>query len=223
MKRVVPIIIIGLLSLTLYTHAAVEQPKHKYVGVKKCRKCHRKKKQGEQYRIWKESAHAKAFLDLSLENEKARESAKKKGIEGDPQKAPECLKCHVTAYGVDKKWIAVDKKTGKPSIRMEDGVQCESCHGPGADYRKKKIMRKILKERLTSKNNVSKTAEEKGLIIPTEETCTKCHNEESPNWDPNKYTTKEGKKVGFYFEEAKEKIKHPIPEERKQKVLKGEK
>ncbi|MBI2877634.1 MAG: hypothetical protein HYY20_12210 [Candidatus Tectomicrobia bacterium] len=61
-------------------------------------------------------------------------------------------------------------------------------------------------------------AKKNGLIIPTEKTCTVCHNNESPSWDPNKYTVAGGKKVGFDFEQAKKKIAHPTPEEYKKKV-----
>ena len=43
------------------------------------------------------------------------------------------------------------------------GVQCESCHGAGADFKKMSIM----KDREMAVAN--------GLIIPTQETCDKCH------------------------------------------------
>ena len=33
------------------------------------------------------------------------------------------MRCHVTAHGVDEKLI-------KRGFKIEDGVQCETCHGP---------------------------------------------------------------------------------------------
>jgi hypothetical protein len=48
-----------------------------------------------------------------------------------------------------------------------EGVQCEACHGPGSDYKKKSIMED------------RKLSIENGLIIPTEETCKGCHNEKA--------------------------------------------
>ena len=45
-------------------------------------------------------------------------------LEGDDQANPECLKCHATG--------------GKAEL---PGVQCESCHGPGSDYKGMKIMK----------------------------------------------------------------------------------
>jgi len=50
----------------------------KYVGVKKCKTCHK-----EQYKIWLNLSHAKALSVLSAEE----------------QKNPECLGCHTTGYG----------------------------------------------------------------------------------------------------------------------------
>ena len=55
-------------------------------------------------------------------------------------------------------------------------------------------------------------AREKGLVDPTEEVCVACHSDESPAWDPARYTTADGKKVGFDYEQAVETIAHPVPE-----------
>ncbi len=48
------------------------------------------------------------------------------------------------------------------------GVQCEVCHGPGSNYKKKTIMQ----DRKLSVAN--------GLIIPDETTCKKCHHDKAP-------------------------------------------
>jgi hypothetical protein len=156
----------------------------KYVGANKCKTCHKKELIGNQYGAWQESAHAKAF-EL-LKGEKAKQVAAEKGISGAPHEAKECLQCHVTAYGADPSKIAA-----KP-LKAQDGVQCESCHGPGSDYRKKKVM---------ADHAASVAA---GMWEPgkKEAICTACHNEKSPTWDAAK---------GFDFEARKKEIAHPIP------------
>ena len=150
---------------------------HEYVGVKKCAMCHKSKARGNQYGQWESSAHAKAYKTLA--GDAAKEIAKGMGIE-DPQKSPKCLRCHVTAYGVDEKLLG-------SKYQMDDGVGCESCHGPGGDYMKLSIMKDVEK------------AIEAGLMIPTEELCVSCHNEESPTYKK------------FVYKEYYSKIAHPIP------------
>lgn len=150
---------------------------HQYVGVTKCAMCHKSKARGNQVAAWESAKHSKAYETLG--SDAAKEIGKKMGIE-DPQKSPKCLKCHVTAYGVDAKLLG-------SKYSMEEGVGCESCHGPGGDYMKLSVMKD------------QKQAIEAGLILPTEEVCVGCHNDESPTYQ--KFTYKE-----FYA-----KIAHPRP------------
>jgi hypothetical protein len=152
-------------------------PGHQYVGVSKCAMCHKSKARGNQVGVWKETAHANAYAALA--GEAAVAAGKKLGID-EPQKSPKCLKCHVTAYGVDEKLLG-------SKYSMEDGVGCESCHGPGGDYMKLSIMKDREK------------AVEAGLVVPTEELCVSCHNKESPTF------------VKFDFKEMWPKIAHPKP------------
>jgi hypothetical protein len=154
-----------------------KKPAIKYIGAKGCKMCHNTEKQGKQYPIWQASQHSKAYATLASEEAKA--IAKKMGIE-DPQKSDKCLKCHVTAYHASKDML-------KPTYSAEEGVSCESCHGPGEKYKNLKIM----KDR--------KLAMENGLIIPEEKTCKSCHNPDSP-------THKE-----FKYEAAYKQIAHPVP------------
>jgi hypothetical protein len=163
---------------------------HEFAGHKKCKTCHKKTEIGNQFGVWLESRHAKAYETLGTE--KAKKWGAEVGVD-NPQTDDRCIKCHSTAHGVPDDMVS--KKFDRTA-----GVQCESCHGAGKDYRKKKIMMDRDK------------AIEKGLIIPTEAVCTKCHNDESPAWDPQRFTLADGSKVGFDFEQAAKKIAHPIPE-----------
>jgi hypothetical protein len=185
------VLLIGMAVLLGGPAIAGDDELHDYVGFKKCGTCHKKDAIGNQVAAWRESKHAKAYETLA--SDQALEYAKKAGI-SDPQTADECLKCHVTAFGVAESRLGMkfDRKAG---------VQCEACHGPGKDYRKKKIMKDRDK------------AVAKGLILQSEEVCTTCHNDESPAWDPERYTLADGTKTGFDYDQAVEEIAHPVPED----------
>ena len=151
---------------------------HEFAGATKCSMCHKKVEQGEQFRIWQESKHAKAFETLGTPA--AKEVAAKFGI-SDPQTSGKCLKCHATAF-----WFSEEKVS--EAIPVEEGVSCESCHGPGKDYMKKSVMQD------------RETAVAEGLLIPNEQTCRKCHNEESPVFKPFDYNERWGE------------IEHSVPQ-----------
>lgn len=169
-----------------------------YIGEAACKVCHNKKDEGEQWNKWKGEAHAKAIE--TLRSPEAIEIGKAKGLAKPPAESPECLKCHVTA---------LDPATGKtpPKIQMASSVQCESCHGPGSNHQKEGM--KALKK--------DATADTKGTVKKADvETCKQCHNDQSPTWKPDRYTTKDGQKVGFDFEQAWAKIAHPNPKKAQQ-------
>ena len=64
----------------------------------------------------------------------------------DREFSADCLKCHATNASEDL-----------------PGVQCEACHGAGADFKKMSIM----KDRDAAIAN--------GLVVPTQATCDGCH------------------------------------------------
>lgn len=70
--------------------------------------------------------------------------------------ADKCAKiCHKVQY---KSWEASKHAKATPK------VECETCHGNGADYKKLKVMKDL------------EAAKAAGLIIPDKATCTaKCH------------------------------------------------
>jgi nitrate/TMAO reductase-like tetraheme cytochrome c subunit len=185
MRTIALVILLGFLAALLGSPAASCQEKKdlKYVGVKTCGMCHKTGKQGKQLDRWKDTKHAAAYK--SLLTDKADQVAKEKGSEKPAAESPECLKCHVTAYGVDAKMV--DK-----SFDSKNGVQCEACHGPGSAYKSMAIMKDKAKAIAAG---LKAFKDEKAI----EEFCKTCHNEESP-------TYKE-----FKFADMWAKIKHPVP------------
>jgi len=158
--------------LFLLTNVLIAQ--NKYVGAAKCKGCHMAK--GKQYPIWSTSAHAKAFE--TLKGEAALKIGKAKGI-ATPSTDPKCLKCHSTAAAVEANLNG--------GITKEEGVSCETCHGPGSAYKAPAIMRN------------HDACVSNGLITPNEKLCLKCHNSESPTFK------------GFDFAKYSAKIAHNNP------------
>jgi YVTN family beta-propeller protein len=96
-----------------------------YVGALACAECHEGHGTGNQYSHWLLSSHAKAWASLALPE--AKEMARLSGITDVPEESPICLGCHATAADAEE-WERVE------GFRLEDGVQCEKCHGPGSEY-----------------------------------------------------------------------------------------
>jgi hypothetical protein len=150
-----------------------------YIGVAQCVICHRTDAQGRQEAIWRESLHARAFQ--TLKTEKSVKIAAEMGIAKAPHEAQECLVCHVTG------WNLPAERLGN-RFNMEDGVQCETCHGAGSDYR-------------AIHGRDPQAGKERGLIVASgdADACIVCHNEKSPTYK------------GFDFERDMAKIAHPVP------------
>ena len=139
---------------------------HAFISGAKCKMCHKIAKGGEVWQMWEATSHANAFETL-----------------GEDKENPECLRCHTTGFG------AGGYETGQEDVDFT-GVQCEACHGAGADYK--------MSHSKEEKREMAYA--EQGLVKPNEETCLQCHNEENPNqpeeaWD---------------YEAMWEKIKHEV-------------
>lgn len=156
---------------------AQDAPDHNFVGVDACSRCHRMDRTGNQQAAWQNGPHSGAYETLATPE--AATAAAAAGVE-NPQEAGECLRCHTTAYGVP------DANLGEGFDRTK-GVQCESCHGPGADYSPMPVMRD------------HDQAVANGLVIPTEAVCTQCHNSDSPTFE------------SFDFAGHAAQIAHPNP------------
>jgi hypothetical protein len=158
---------------------AAQAADHKFIGVAACKMCHK-----AQFDVWATTQHAKAME--TLKSEAATKAAAAKGIKGSAAEAAECVKCHQTAAGVDAAML--DAKFDKNM-----GVQCESCHGAGGDYKAMAVMKDHAKAVAAGMNAISVADGS------AEKWCVKCHNSESPTFK------------GFNFKESWEKIKHPKP------------
>lgn len=137
-------VIAALSLLALPAGSAPEQPAkaHAYVGSIRCKTCHMGAAEGQLYESWSKTPHANAL----------------KRLPGDKQLSPECIGCHTTGYrkgGFDPK--------ARTAAGQFGGVQCEACHGPGADYMDMKVM------------SDSTLSAQHGLLNPTEKTCLGCH------------------------------------------------
>ena len=159
---------------------------NKYIGADKCKSCHGKAETGDQYAHWKTMKHAKAFETLA--SDAAKKIATEKGI-ADAQKSDQCVRCHVTAFGVPEAEI---KKGFDPA----HGVQCETCHGPGEKHMKARFAAAASGEQ--APGTVQVPAGEI-VSVPDEKVCLSCHNADSP-------TVK-----AFCFHEFSAKVRHLDP------------
>jgi cytochrome c553 len=194
--RKLSILVLALAFVALWSAGAflstatADEAKHQYVGATKCKLCHKKEAGGEQYVKWQASSHAKAYETLGTEE--AKKIGAKVGVE-NPQESDTCLRCHVTGHGAPAELLGT-------KYSAEEGVTCESCHGAGGDYYKKKTMEGLLVGKIDPKTV--------GFIMPTEETCVQCHNDKSPTF------------AGFDFEKYSAKIAHNMPAEYKAAAVK---
>ncbi len=127
-----------------------------YVGARVCAGCHTSGGIGNQYSKWLHSKHSLAYAVLA--EPESPEITKLSGLRTSPQESAICLGCHATA------WHAEDWEKDE-TFHIEDGVQCERCHGPGSEYASMEVM----------KNR--EAAMMAGLQMPDRESCIDCHIE----------------------------------------------
>ncbi len=138
---------------------------------------------GHQQCRWMLSKHARAYAVLA--KPESKEIARLSGIPQEPQQSAVCLGCHATGAQAED-WEKDE------TFHVEDGVQCEKCHGPGSEYMDEEVMTN------------AKAAESAGLRMPTAEDCMGCHQVkgshvavlQQPQWD---------------VDEAMKQIEHPTP------------
>lgn len=109
----------------------------------------------------------------------------------EEQKNEDCQSCHTTGYGQPGGFVSLEETDDMVH------VQCESCHGPGGEHIKSAMRNR------DDPDAITKTPWE-----PTEELCVKCHNEESPTWDPERFEDEDGNKAGFIYDVAFKMVNH---------------
>ena len=164
---------------------AEEQQKHAvYVGAQVCAKCHQGPDMGYQHCRWLTSRHSRAYASLAAPE--AKEIARLSGVPQEPQQSPICLGCHAT--GAEAEDWEKDE-----TFYIEDGVQCEKCHGPGSEYIDESVMMD------------PDAARDAGLAMPTKDECMACHKVKGSH-------VAVLKKPSVDLAEAWQKILHPTPE-----------
>jgi hypothetical protein len=185
-KIFIPSIIVFLFSAMVFIGSTgldnkPSSPYFKYVGIKSCAAtCHKGDSKGRQLEIWQDSKHSQAFI--TLQSPEADKIAKDKGFTTAAAETPLCIKCHVLGKDIDPEEL-------EETFDKTQGVQCETCHGPGSEYKKLTIMKD------------KQQAIANGLIIHENgaEFCQTCHNSDSPTFK------------SFNYDEYWAKIKHTDP------------
>ena len=145
-----------ILGIFIYALSGQNAPEPVFVGAKACANCHSGKRMGYQYSKWLLTRHSTAYAVLAKPG--AKTIAELSGITEEPQNAAMCLGCHAT--GAEAEDWELD-----PEFRVEDGVQCEKCHGPGSEYMPAEVM------------TDPEAAMMAGLKMPEISDCMVCHVE----------------------------------------------
>jgi hypothetical protein len=142
--------------VTAFAWNAEARPK--YVGVDGC-KCHK-----SEIADWERSAHAKAFELLSPGKREGKKKKASLNPDNDYSTDAKCLQCHSIGFKEDGGF------TDASSTPKLAGVGCEMCHGPGSQH---------MAVPMSDKEGRKKT-----MLVPTAETCKKCHTDAiSPKFD----------------------------------------
>lgn len=154
-----------LLVLTLPSSSFAED---KYLGAASCASsnCHGNVNpqkttnvlQNEYITWFKHGAHAKAWS--TLRNKDSKQIAKHLGIKS-AENSELCLSCHSTF---------VKNELRGPKFRLQDGVSCESCHGPASGW-----IKSHKEKGASNKQNIAKGLKE---IVPYKkrvDLCLSCH------------------------------------------------
>jgi hypothetical protein len=172
-----------------------------FEGRSKCSSCHK-----AQAKSWKDTAHGKAMESLKPG---ARKEAKIKA-NLDPDKDytqdKDCVGCHVDGWGKPGGYTLDSPK------KQLAAVGCESCHGPGRQYRgdHRKSGQAFEKSKKTTPRNV---LADKGQDFHFEESCNACHlNYEGSPWKDAKppytpFTPEVDPKYTFDFDKMVKDVK----------------
>lgn len=149
-------LVLASAAFLAFPGTSLAEPSH--VGKAGCTSCH--KMVGIS---WEMSAHARAFDSLKR-GVKSEEKARAKLDPGkDYTKDEKCVGCHVTGY---QKEGGFKDEASTPEMA---GISCESCHGPGSQY---KVLHDEKKAGFTKEE-----ARAAGETYPSQDPtiCTSCH------------------------------------------------
>ena len=189
-------IVRALAAVALLALSATVVAEPAYEGRRKCASCH--KSQGDS---WSETAHAKAFDSLKARTKADAKRRAKLDPDKDYTQDKECVGCHVDGFAKEGGYDVQE-----PSKYLV-GVGCESCHGPGSEYRR--MHRKAGEAFEKSKKTTPRQAlADAGQDFHLVERCSACHlNYEGSPWKGAKkpytpFTPKVDKKYAFNFDVA---------------------
>ncbi len=141
----------GAYRLKIEDLDSITRPGAKYVGNEVCGTCHVR-----EYKKWLGTRHARTWVMLGMSEKADRVKSQFNVTASSQQYSAICLKCHGTAADTPPEFRL-------PTFHVEEGVQCETCHGPGERYATAEIMKDKQK------------AISLGLRMPTKEVCLDCH------------------------------------------------
>jgi YVTN family beta-propeller protein len=135
-----------------------------YVGRVVCLQCHSPGRDGGTCTNPPTPKHDRAYEALA--KPEAREIAALCGVPQEPARSQICLGCHTTAAEEGPRWTA-------DTFDLEDGVQCEACHGAGS--------RHVEALRGSGSGAAKRGASE---LVPTDRwICSTCHQERASHQD----------------------------------------
>ncbi|MBP1597831.1 MAG: beta-propeller repeat protein [Acidobacteria bacterium] len=155
---------------------SITRPGAKYVGNEVCGTCHVR-----EYKKWLGTRHARTWVMLGMAEKADRVMSHFNVSASSPQYSAVCLQCHGTAANTPPEFRL-------PTFHVEEGVQCETCHGPGEKYATEEVM--VNRQKAISL----------GLRMPTKAVCLNCHIAKPSHAFMNR--------KAFDFEEFYKKIAH---------------
>ncbi|MCP4693149.1 MAG: beta-propeller fold lactonase family protein, partial [Desulfobacterales bacterium] len=151
-----------------------------FVGERACRQCHHPGGPRDPFNVWRLSPHSRGHASLAMVESDL--IARLSGIKENVFTNPVCLGCHATGADAEK-W-----KRDK-GFFVEDGIQCEFCHGAGSDYAVAEIMAD------------PEASAQAGLRKPDKSFCMTCHKDKGSHMAALKVTK-------FDFDMAWKLVKH---------------
>lgn len=159
------------------------QAQTKFVGSEICGTCHG----GNVVTAWTASGHAKAYRSLQMAGESEPRNmgdlslwlitmgnGARYGLPLPAVKSKHCLPCHQTAFGIPAQALG-------PGFNRSEGVQCESCHGPGSGHVELEKLKQAkgnltpeIVNRIIALATLEKIQINRGAEI--EQLCRGCHN-----------------------------------------------